>query len=299
MSESLRPLVLLDVDGVINDLASVVGRRRPWETTVVSSHGYEVHIPDFMPELIQRIAAIADVYWLTTWRERANNEIATHLGVGPFPVIDDGTRDGFPFWKPKAAQDLARQALDQGRRVIWFEDFGGEFPVAEMPDGTEFVDTLLLDSHDAVLDPDMVAAFLPEAVDGWTDYNRWLTVPLAEQRRDLIQPPLLAPGGNGRYLAGLEDWAEMQSTRPGVAGAHRAIKGAAALLDDLVTLLRLRLEIEAASERGEGDESDLPDRNRRHRQVVDEATGELVEAIESLRQAHNLLATRWPPRHTE
>lgn len=178
------PLVLLDLDGVVNDLGSIYGRRRPWGIDVVRSHGFDVHIPDFMPELIQRLAGTAEIRWLTTWRERAN-DVVDHLGVNPFPVIDDGTRDGFPFWKPKAAFDLAQTALSEGRQVLWIEDFRGYFPASQMPAGVVFVDTVVFDIHDAALDPDMVGAVMPEVVAGWS-YNRIPTIPLAEQRRRLI-----------------------------------------------------------------------------------------------------------------
>lgn len=159
MKSDMRPLVLLDVDGVINDLGSCMGRARPWGVDVIQSHGYWVCIPDYMPDLIQRIGEMAEVHWCTTWRARANDEIAAHLGVGPLPVVDDGTGVRATYWKATAAFDLAARALVDGRRVIWIEDFYGRPPVDEMPIGVEFVDTGR--SHfDAVLLPEQVAHLL-------------------------------------------------------------------------------------------------------------------------------------------
>ena len=90
----MRPLILLDVDGVVNDLGAARGVSRRWVCDVVRSHGYDLYVPDFMPSLIGHLARVAEVWWCTTWRHRANDELAAHLGVGPFPVVDDGSDDG-------------------------------------------------------------------------------------------------------------------------------------------------------------------------------------------------------------
>src|SRR5690606_8173493 len=86
-----RPLILLELDGVINDLGSLSGMERPWRVDIVRSHGYDVHVPSYMPALIRALDDLAEIRWLTTWRHMANDAVADQLGVGPFPVIDDGT----------------------------------------------------------------------------------------------------------------------------------------------------------------------------------------------------------------
>ena len=136
-----RPLVLLDVDGVINDLDSLVGVARPWEAAVVASHGFGVLIPDYMPDLIQRLTDTCEVWWCTTWRDRANDEIAQYLGIEPLPVVTDGSQSRWVSWKAGAARDLVGAALVAGRRVYWIEDFYRRPPVSELPDGVVFVDT--------------------------------------------------------------------------------------------------------------------------------------------------------------
>jgi hypothetical protein len=159
MTNNLKPLVLLDVDGVINDLGAIYGATRPWRVDRVDSHGFAVLVPDYMPALIQHLASMAEVYWCTTWREKANDEIASHLGVGPFPVVDDGTQIRAVSWKAAAAHRLAATALAQGRRVVWIEDFYGELPIDQMPGGVEYVDTGR-SVADAVLLPEQVADLL-------------------------------------------------------------------------------------------------------------------------------------------
>ena len=59
MSET-RPLVLLDVDGVINDLkalhASVRTQKDPEDYTVFRAFRYMIFMPDYMPDLIKHLA---------------------------------------------------------------------------------------------------------------------------------------------------------------------------------------------------------------------------------------------------
>lgn len=136
-----RPLVLLDVDGVVNDLGHLDGHDRPWEVRLIQASGFTVHIPAYMPNLIQGLAAVAEIHWCTTWRESANTEIAPLLGVGPFPVVDDGTSNPWMDWKPAAAHGVASTAIEGGRSVFWIEDFYGEYPEARMPSGVVYVDT--------------------------------------------------------------------------------------------------------------------------------------------------------------
>jgi len=151
----LKPLVLLDVDGVINDIMLVGETLGTWETNFINSHGYDVAIPAYMPELIQRLCRVAEVHWCTTWRHNANDEIAAHLGVGPLPVVDDGSRSRFVDWKPAAAYEVAQKALNEGRQVCWIEDFWGDEPYDLMPEGVQFVDTAALQWRAVLLPVDL------------------------------------------------------------------------------------------------------------------------------------------------
>lgn len=140
-TRDLRPLVLVDVDGVVNDLGFLSGLRRPWRTCLLRSHGFVVAVPAHLPGLMQHLTRVAEVWWCTTWRAAVNDDLAPHLGVGPLPVVDDGTNDRYVGWKPAAARPLAEAALAAGRPVYWIEDFAGDSPYSEMPDGVTFIDT--------------------------------------------------------------------------------------------------------------------------------------------------------------
>src|SRR5690606_12357856 len=95
------PVVLLDVDGTVNAVAIPKPHGARWPE--FRSHGYRVRTPDYMPRLVQKIAGVAEVHWCSTWRDWANDKIADHLGVGPFPVVDDGSDDRGADWKSAAA----------------------------------------------------------------------------------------------------------------------------------------------------------------------------------------------------
>lgn len=111
-----KPLVLLDVDGVINVLRRDVPKTH-------EMMGYPIRIPDHMPALIQHLVQTAEVMWCTTWREEANEHMAPALGIEPLSVVTDNTEDRFVHWKWQAAQPYVIEALSDGRKVCWIEDF--------------------------------------------------------------------------------------------------------------------------------------------------------------------------------
>lgn len=163
-----KPLLLLDVDGVINDLEAVM-RIRPFgpaaeqraaelEVELVRSHGFWLAIPYSMPELVQELNSMFEIWWCSNWRDQANDDLADHLGVGPFPAIDDGNGAFGWKWKIEAARPLVEQAVEEDRCVVWIGDFCGDVP--EIP-GVTYIDTgdrLVLTWSDLGLAPPEQAA---------------------------------------------------------------------------------------------------------------------------------------------
>ena len=155
-----KPLLLLDVDGVINDLSAVMkvrplgddaqeeeqdklvipapDRAEGLGVDIVRSHGFWVAIPRDMPELIQDVTSQSETWWCSTWRSHANDEIARHLGVGPFPFVDDGNGGRGNGWKIDAARPIIERALADERPVVWIGDFHGRLPDIE---GVTYIDT--------------------------------------------------------------------------------------------------------------------------------------------------------------
>ena len=148
----MKPLVLLDVDGVVNDLTHwTQAEMAEMGMTTFVSNGYTIRMPKYMPELVQSLVDNCEVHWCSTWRERANLDIAGMLGIPHLPVVTDGTDQRVTSWKHGAATPLVLEALGQGRKVYWIEDFYGKLP--PMPKGTVFVDTAS-DSWSPVLRPE-------------------------------------------------------------------------------------------------------------------------------------------------
>lgn len=131
-----RPLLFLDVDGVLNPFAAKASRR---------PEGYETHRllppswiaqydgmgrrvrplrvwlnPSHGPALLA-LADRFDLWWATTWEHDANEYISPRIGLPELPVVkwktttrlkSDGT-----FWK---THELVEHAA--GRPFVWVDD---------------------------------------------------------------------------------------------------------------------------------------------------------------------------------
>lgn len=122
MSETTKPYMLLDVDGVLNVWPYPLDREGHVQIEVL---GYPIW---YQPAVIERINALADrveLRWLTTWRDRARDSLAPAVGLIDFPIVDHDIhqRDRHPrpldWWKMDAAEDLL---ADTDRPVIWCDD---------------------------------------------------------------------------------------------------------------------------------------------------------------------------------
>jgi hypothetical protein len=136
--------VFLDVDGVINSLTHLWTNGNAKFSSVTNAHQagrYTIWVPDYMPELVQSIEANANLYWLTTWRDKANEHISDILGISKTtPVISDGTEQRDPSWKFKAVRPLAEQLNEEGQEILWIEDFGRTYS-SNLTGTLKFVDT--------------------------------------------------------------------------------------------------------------------------------------------------------------
>ncbi len=135
----MKPLVLLDVDGVVHawgikDLATAlelgcVGLKTPempWGVVITE---------DTQQALTLLFQGAHEVLWLSSWRHKANTImplLIEYCGVPAGTVLDvvtdggDFTSDHGVEWKLTAALESVqvKAAHDVGRRVIWFEDIG-------------------------------------------------------------------------------------------------------------------------------------------------------------------------------
>jgi hypothetical protein len=140
--------VFLDVDGVINSINHLYTRGDidfDAETLPHPANGYTVWVPDYMSSLVQWLYNNTDLYWLTTWRDNANQHISPILGIpDDIPVIDDGTKERAVHWKFDACLPLAQELAANGQKVYWIEDFGGRID----PRHSEYLTYVDTDRHD-------------------------------------------------------------------------------------------------------------------------------------------------------
>ncbi len=141
-----RPLVLLDVDGVLNAVP-VRARQHAWpdyRTGSATAEGRSFRIT-WSPTVVAAVRSwqeLADVLWLTTWGHDANASLRHLLDLPELPVA--GTYDtvaGAPdavgeahaalapaapdpltgrWWKFDVVRTLLRSEPD--RRVVWLDD---------------------------------------------------------------------------------------------------------------------------------------------------------------------------------
>lgn len=146
------PLLLLDVDGVLNALGGPNARRsawRQWRFGYATAGGIRWPIT-FAPEVIDRLRAWHDsgdveIQWLSTWGDDANGELRRLLGLPPLPVAGTYEEHGAAGWRsshrvaahadvaPAAPDplsgrwwkyDVVRRTVERypDRRVVWADD---------------------------------------------------------------------------------------------------------------------------------------------------------------------------------
>ena len=157
-----RPLLLLDVDGVVNDLPSVMGIQRPWPEERHPIGGIELAVPLHIPPLVEYLDLLCEIHWCTTWREMANQILPDLIGIGPYPVVGADDPADTWGWKSRCAAPIAEAALAAGRDVYWLEDFEEVLPEG-MPEGVRYLDTAA-DGFYVLLPHHLPPELLPEGL---------------------------------------------------------------------------------------------------------------------------------------
>lgn len=111
-----RPLLLIDVDGVLNPFAS---RETRTGFTLYQLAGFPVRLNPAHGTALRALADRFDLVWATTWEDQANALIGPRVGLPHLPVIH------FDFQRHDGAKwpDVARFVGD--RPVCWLEDAPG------------------------------------------------------------------------------------------------------------------------------------------------------------------------------
>jgi len=115
---------LLDVDGVLNFIPYARDDAAgTWTDTerFRAGNGFMIH---WSPSMLARIKAIhesgrAEVRWLTTWAEEANELLAERFGLPQLTVAGSPlAREELGWWKLPDAQAV----YESGVRVVWTDD---------------------------------------------------------------------------------------------------------------------------------------------------------------------------------
>src|SRR5690606_25793675 len=116
-----RPLVLLDVDGVLIALALQPGPAWERHTCHSCNGNYRVrHNPAHRPTLLKLAEETgAELVWATTWCDDANREIGPKIGLPELPVIDVLSGKDEP-WVNAKVPPVADYV--NGRPFVWLDD---------------------------------------------------------------------------------------------------------------------------------------------------------------------------------
>lgn len=124
-----RPLLLIDVDGVLNPDASnntMNKHNRRNEDQRFTLHrlaGFRVWLSPWHGEQLLALADRFELTWCTTWEHNANEWIGPHLGLPKLPVIEFDKTWALPsrgdgtYFKTHEAVAYAR-----GRPFAWVDD---------------------------------------------------------------------------------------------------------------------------------------------------------------------------------
>jgi hypothetical protein len=169
-----RPILLLDVDGVLNAVAEEL--RSGWRRGTFNGF-----VLSWDPTVTVRLRELhesgrVELQWLTTWTENADRLLAEPMGLprglrthSREDVVStgfEGERRGVSgWWKLAAARAVAE--AEPGRRIVWIDD-----DLAEQAEDTS--EWLAANAHVLVVAPDFFVGLTHAELDR---VEAWLTDP--------------------------------------------------------------------------------------------------------------------------
>jgi hypothetical protein len=116
--ESQRPILAVDVDGVISLFGFEDPTQAPGEFHIID--GVAHCISRAAGERLRRLSEWYELVWATGWEERANDYLPSLLGLPqelPYLTFDGRARFGSAHWKIDAIGDYAGD-----RPLAWIDD---------------------------------------------------------------------------------------------------------------------------------------------------------------------------------
>lgn len=118
-SSQVKPLLLLDVDGVICPMGPGCGE----ELLEYQGPNYPVWFSAGTPRRLQGLAEVFTLVWATKWEGEANRLLAPALGLPPLAFIRFPSSRGRPGRSHKLG---AVKAFVQARPFAWLDDEVGD-----------------------------------------------------------------------------------------------------------------------------------------------------------------------------
>jgi len=124
-----KPLLLVDVDGVLNVFGfgiegypSGAINPAPEFEKVFAAQGYTISFPLGLTGRMAKLNEAFECVWATIWEDQANKLIAPELGVGyEWPVIKFQGWGRQYTWKLPDVREWCEENA-RGRRVAWVDD---------------------------------------------------------------------------------------------------------------------------------------------------------------------------------
>jgi hypothetical protein len=123
----MKPIILLDVDGVLNPCPFKAEMSSDWkfEPTFTSKTGFKLNLSKEMGRAILDLNC--NIIWLTTWildEDFANPEVGVALGWDKKATAHiDESKTQF-FWKTEKAREILSIP---GSKIVWIDDDVNEF----------------------------------------------------------------------------------------------------------------------------------------------------------------------------
>lgn len=116
----MRPLLLIDVDGVLNpSMSNSEAKRRGFMTRHAhDSHGwrYRLFLHNDHGRWLKAMTDQFELVWATTWEHTANVAIGPKIGLPELPVVE------FDFVQDQDSKVPGIVRFTQGRPFVWLDD---------------------------------------------------------------------------------------------------------------------------------------------------------------------------------
>lgn len=129
-TKDIRPLLLLDIDGVLNAFPPHAGAQYTRRTI----DGYQIHLHTEVGEMVAALAESFEIVWFTLWNHRASPAIGPHVGLAGAAHLTTSWERGWEAAASAGYDDdaiaqlmyaktpLLPELIEPGRPWAWIDD---------------------------------------------------------------------------------------------------------------------------------------------------------------------------------